>query len=336
MKRTIYKVITIFLTAGLLSAVPVSAAQLQEAPTQVSQEQPIIDVDAVSEKQEVPETKTIGENTEGAVQFEFVNGTGKDINYLDIRVGNGADQKTEEIKKMQSALIEQGYLDDIADGLVGPKTNAAITEFREKNGLSAEAIMDDEMLTLLFGTDGNLLAENEVIKPDENVIVFYQEEEKTSETDVRNAGSEFLMNAEYYVVFRLTEEEKDTEYILHTIPVNETRITILLEDGVAYVEYKETGSDKVNSTLEAEKAILQQDSVSQTTSSYSAQEYSYYDNSDYDDYYYDDYIYDDYTYDDYTYNDYEDYAQADDFGDAAVDDTQTADGCLADDALLYD
>lgn len=203
-----------------------------------------------------PEVKTFGSEDGSTAKFEFVNGTGKDIAYFNISIDDGTDQEAEEVKMIQEALIEQGILNDVADGQFGPNTEAAVKEFCEKNGLSAEEVTNEELLAQLYADydDGNILKDDETFKADETVIIYYQDAEDDADADEADGADEFLLNEEYIVTFCLAEDE-ETEYILHTIPIEETSIRILIEEDIPYIEYKAAGSENVVSTLETEKAI---------------------------------------------------------------------------------
>jgi len=52
-----------------------------------------------------------------------------------------------EVKSFQTFLISEGLLDDIADGIAGPKTAAAIKAFQTREGLSADGIAGKNTLT---------------------------------------------------------------------------------------------------------------------------------------------------------------------------------------------
>ena len=58
-----------------------------------------------------------------------------------------------DVYYMQVALVENGYLEGEPDGSYGPKTETAVKAFQTENGLSVTGIADDEMLTLLYGTN---------------------------------------------------------------------------------------------------------------------------------------------------------------------------------------
>ena len=199
------------------------------------------------EAQEVQEIRTFGEENASSAKFEFVNGTDTDITWLHISVNDGRDQAEESVRIMQEALIEQGYLDDVVDGNIGPKTQAAMILFRAEHGLSEEAVMDEDMLDLLNA--GNILGSEDVIEPGVTAVVFFED----SGGETQDQGNVFMVYKEYIATFRLAGD--DTEYILHTLPVDETTITIRMENGIPYVEYRVPGTDQVISTLENEKTF---------------------------------------------------------------------------------
>lgn len=227
--HTTIKIFSLFLTAAVLMSGIVFASPEQQTEETV-QEQVV---------------KTYGEESETSIRFDLVNGTGKDITFLRIFVNDSAGRDVERNKAIQQALIDQGILKDIADGIVGPKTKAAILEFREKNGLSAEPKIDQELLDLLKISDGNVLGEKEVFKAEEEAVVYYEEP-----TD------EVLPDQEIAVVFRL-EDDDVTEYMLHTLPKEETSIRILLDRTIPYVEYAAPDSGLLVSTLDSEVSYRQ-------------------------------------------------------------------------------
>ena len=283
--------------------------------------------------QEAQETQAIvfGEADENATAFQFVNNTGKEI--VRFYITDQAEQDLEKARAtaLQEALIEKKVLDDVADGSIGPKTKAAILQFRQENGLSAEEVIDDAMLALLLAdyADGNLLKEDEVIKPEETFTVNYQAEEQEAVENQRATNPAFL------VKFILDGE--DTEYVLHYIPLDGSESSILIEDGIAYVEYAPADNSGTVSTLEAEKALIQTAPQPQE-SYYAAPDYSYEDTQDYG--YYEDYSYSDYQdySDDYYYaDDYSGYdaGYTEDYSDVQEYAPQGADGCIDTDQAMY-
>ena len=52
-------------------------------------------------------------------------------------------QKGEAVREVQETLISRGYLDGSADGIFGPKTEAAVLAFQKDNGLDATGIVGE-------------------------------------------------------------------------------------------------------------------------------------------------------------------------------------------------
>lgn len=206
------------------------------------------------------EVKTYGTESEDAVKFEFVNMTGKDITFLSVSVDDGGDQ-TEGIKMLQEILIEEGFLDDAADGAYGPKTKAAVKAYREAHDLSAEEVVDDEMLVMMFPDydDGNVLDEGEVIKPEETVVIYYKEEaeEETSEEAAAaeaNPYDQYVTYANFIAEFNLADDE--TDYTLHTLATEGETMYICTDGPLAYIQYQAKNSEYYISTYDTESTIM--------------------------------------------------------------------------------
>ena len=58
-------------------------------------------------------------------------------------------QKGEAVRKVQETLISRGYLDGSADGIFGPKTEAAVLAFQKDNGLDATGIVGEATYSAL-------------------------------------------------------------------------------------------------------------------------------------------------------------------------------------------
>ncbi|MDN5276885.1 MAG: peptidoglycan DL-endopeptidase LytE [Clostridiales bacterium] len=58
-----------------------------------------------------------------------------------------------EVKKMQQALIEQGFLSGKADGIFGPLTRAAVMAFQRAKGLVVDGIAGPKTLNALYGSE---------------------------------------------------------------------------------------------------------------------------------------------------------------------------------------
>ena len=66
--------------------------------------------------------------------------------YEELSVGSKGD----DVKKLQEALIALGFLDDVADGSFGPKSERAVKAAQEALGLEADGIASEEFQILLY------------------------------------------------------------------------------------------------------------------------------------------------------------------------------------------
>lgn len=57
------------------------------------------------------------------------------------------------VREVQQLLIDQGYLDDVADGVAGPKTIAAIKAFQKAKGLEVDGVCGSGTYRVLAGHD---------------------------------------------------------------------------------------------------------------------------------------------------------------------------------------
>ena len=78
----------------------------------------------------------------------------------------------EDVKKLQQALIDLGYLADAADGTFGANTQEAVTRFQVVNGLSADGLAGAKTQELLYS--GNALSADQAPKPDFLILVNRQ------------------------------------------------------------------------------------------------------------------------------------------------------------------
>ncbi len=78
----------------------------------------------------------------------------------------------EDVKKLQQALIDLGYLADVADGTFGANTQEAVTRFQAVNGLSADGLAGTKTQELLYS--GNALSADQAPKPDFLILVNRQ------------------------------------------------------------------------------------------------------------------------------------------------------------------
>ncbi len=62
--------------------------------------------------------------------------------------------KGDEVKKMQQALIDLGYLGGYADGIFGLNTENAVRKFQSKNNLNADGLAGKKTLALIYSAAG--------------------------------------------------------------------------------------------------------------------------------------------------------------------------------------
>ena len=78
----------------------------------------------------------------------------------------------EDVKRLQQALIDLGYLNDAADGTFGTNTEEAVIRFQAVNGLSADGLAGVKTQELLYS--GNALSADQAPKPDFLMLVNRQ------------------------------------------------------------------------------------------------------------------------------------------------------------------
>ena len=66
----------------------------------------------------------------------------------------------EDVRRMQQALLDLGYLSGTADGDFGTNTKNAVTQFQAVNSLSADGIAGSKTLTLLYSGDALAASES--------------------------------------------------------------------------------------------------------------------------------------------------------------------------------
>lgn len=71
-----------------------------------------------------------------ALALTLLMGTAYAASPLLRRGSRGAD-----VKQLQGNLIYLGYLNDVADGIFGAKTEAAVRRYQSRNGLAADGIV---------------------------------------------------------------------------------------------------------------------------------------------------------------------------------------------------
>ena len=85
-----------------------------------------------------------------------------------------------DVKKLQQALIDLGYLSDAADGTFGAKTQDAVTLFQAINGLDADGLAGAKTQALLFS--GTALSADQA--PPTDFLMLVNRSHKLSKTDV--------------------------------------------------------------------------------------------------------------------------------------------------------
>ena len=85
----------------------------------------------------------------------------------------------EDVKQLQQALIDLGYLNDAADGTFGTNTEEAVIRFQAVNGLSADGLAGVKTQELLYS--GNALSADQAPKPD--FLMLVNRQHKLSKND---------------------------------------------------------------------------------------------------------------------------------------------------------
>ncbi len=78
----------------------------------------------------------------------------------------------EDVKQLQQALVDLGYLNDAVDGTFGTNTQEAVIRFQAVNGLSADGLAGAKTQELLYS--GSALSADQAPKPDFLVLVNRQ------------------------------------------------------------------------------------------------------------------------------------------------------------------
>lgn len=86
----------------------------------------------------------------------------------------------EDVKKLQQALIDLGYLSDTADGTFGAKTQDAVTLFQAVNSLDADGLAGAKTQALLFS--GTALSADQA--PPTDFLMLVNRSHKLNKTDV--------------------------------------------------------------------------------------------------------------------------------------------------------
>ena len=100
----------------------------------------------------------------------------------------------EDVKKLQQALIDLGYLADAADGTFGANTQEAVTRFQAVNGLSADGLAGAKTQELLYS--GNALSADQAPKPDFLILVNRQNKLGTNDAPTDLVTIENVLSAD--------------------------------------------------------------------------------------------------------------------------------------------
>lgn len=84
----------------------------------------------------------------------------------------------EDVKKLQQALIDLGYLNDKADGAFGSNTHSAVVMFQAVNGLSADGLAGKKTQDVLYS--GSALSADQA--PEMDYLILVNRENKLDKT----------------------------------------------------------------------------------------------------------------------------------------------------------
>ena len=104
----------------------------------------------------------------------------------------------DDVREVQEMLISQGYLEGNADGIYGPKTEAAVLKFQQENGLDATGMVGEVTIgALKNGAAGAEVTAEEAVVTEETDAA--EEAAVTEETDAaEEAAGEDLSYAEAF------------------------------------------------------------------------------------------------------------------------------------------
>ena len=85
----------------------------------------------------------------------------------------------EDVKKLQQALIDLGYLNDAADGTFGANTQEAVIRFQAVNSLTADGLAGAKTQELLYS--GSALSADQAPKP--NFLILVNRQHKLGKND---------------------------------------------------------------------------------------------------------------------------------------------------------
>lgn len=138
-------------------AVDISLADIETDEAATAESETSSDAESAGTEASVDEDAQVDGNTETSadaaadISSRDVTLSAKEYSTLD--VGNRGD----DVKALQQALIDQGFLDGSADGIYGNGTAAGVKAFQESAGLEATGVADQEMQQKLFGDAGEVI-----------------------------------------------------------------------------------------------------------------------------------------------------------------------------------
>lgn len=75
------------------------------------------------------------------------------------------ENREDDVRKMQEALIDQGYLNGSADGNFGAQTQQAVKKFQKEHGFKQDGIAWEDVLSALYGKEMVHLEISDVVPP---------------------------------------------------------------------------------------------------------------------------------------------------------------------------
>ncbi|MBQ7866849.1 MAG: peptidoglycan-binding protein, partial [Clostridia bacterium] len=133
--------------------------------------------------------------------------------YSDDTLYRGIEDRGDDVRKMQEALIEQGYLKGKADGKFGMQTQQAVRNFQRDHGFYQDGTAWEPVLDELYGTEKVHLEITDVVPPFANC---------TGETtaSVANEGYQVTGVAWLYNGAAMSADETFTEGETYTVMVS--------------------------------------------------------------------------------------------------------------------
>lgn len=128
----------------------------------------------------------------------------------------GLNSTGDTVKSLQEVLINKGYLSGNADGIYGPKTQSAVKEYQEANGLNSSGIADETTLELL-------LSENHDETPaamegyTELQTVFMNIQGEMTDSDIKELARKYKL--------RVYDTKAENEGVYYTVYISANSFT---------------------------------------------------------------------------------------------------------------